>query len=506
MAYAPSIQTLPADRPVLSRFLSLLLGCLTTLAFEPFGLSLLAPLLLVPLLFVCLTVAPRDAAGHAFWYGIGLFLTGTYWIYISVVIFGEAPLWVALFLMLGLTLVMSLWLFLAGWLISRFGNGEPLWMLAVAPAAWVLIEWLRGWVLSGFPWLAFGYSQIDSGFAGWAPVVGVYGVSFAVVMSAAGVLAALTSRGLSRWISLSVIVLPWLIGGILTLVDWTEEDGEPLRATVLQYGISQDVKWLRENRQRTLDYYRDGTRIARSSDIVLWPEVAIPSLTSRERAFIAQLKSDARESGQTILFGILEDVSDRAQRKIYNSVMLLDGRRQQVYRKRHLVPFGEYFPVPDEIREWMKMLSLPHSDLSPGGAEQKLLATADGTRLAVMICYEDAYGAEQLYALPEAGVLINVSNDAWFGESIAAHQHLQIARMRSLEVERPTIRATNTGISAFIDHHGEIIREGAQFREVGMTESVQPRRGSTPYAGSGNGLIVGICLVILGFFWLRARH
>ena len=173
MAYTPKILTLPADRPKLSRLICLLLGALTTLAFAPFGLSLLTPLLLVPLLFVCMTAAPKDAAGHGFWYGVGLFLTGTYWIYISVVVFGEAPPWIAVLLMLGLTLIMALWVAFASWLISRLGRGEHLWVLAVAPAVWVLVEWLRGWVLTGFPWLAFGYSQVDSGFAGWAPVAGI---------------------------------------------------------------------------------------------------------------------------------------------------------------------------------------------------------------------------------------------------------------------------------------------------------------------------------------------
>ncbi|MDH3747048.1 MAG: apolipoprotein N-acyltransferase [Gammaproteobacteria bacterium] len=506
MAYAPTILTFPADRPKLSRLICFGLGCLTTLAFEPFGLSLLAPLLLLPLFFVCVTFSPRDAGGHAFWYGFGLFLTGTHWIYISVVVFGEAPLWIALFLMLGLTVIMSLWLYLAGWAISRLGEGEPLQLVAVAPAVWVLIEWLRGWVLSGFPWLALGYSQIDSAYAGWAPVAGVYGVSFAVVLSSAAVLATLINRGMARWISLGFVVAPWLFGGILTFVDWTEDDGKALRATVLQYGISQDQKWRRENRQGTLDYYRDGTRIARSSEIVVWPEVAVPSLMSRESAYISQLQSDARESGQTILFGILEDALDQGEPTVFNSVLLVDGVRSQVYRKRHLVPFGEYFPVPDDVREWMKMMSLPHSDLTPGEDVQELLKTSGGTRLAVMVCYEDAYGAEQLYAFPDAGILINVSNDAWFGDSIAPHQHLQIARMRSLEVGRPTIRATNTGISAFIDHNGDIVREGDQFREVAITESVQARRGSTPYVGHGNGPVIGICLVILGLFWSRTRR
>ena len=524
MAYASALVTLPADRPRLTRLIAFLLGAMTTLAFEPFGLSLLAPLLLVPLLHVFVTAAPRDAAGHAFWYGIGLFLTGTYWIYISVVDYGNAAPWLALLLMLGLALIMALWLFIAGWIISRLGHGEPLRVLAVAPAAWVLIEWLRGWVLTGFPWLAFGYAFVDSGFAGWAPVAGVYGVSFAVVLSAAGLLTALANPGFVRWVGLFFVFAPWISGALLTLQDWTEDDGPALRATVLQFGIAQDQKWRAENRQRTLDYYRDGTRIVQTSDIVVWPEVAIPSTVGRQRAYLAQLESDARESGQNIVFGILEDeirivetpddetageAGDDAPQALtetllYNSVILINASGRQVYRKRHLVPFGEYFPVPDNVRAWMSMQSLPNKDLAAGSDVQPLLETSAGTRLAVMICYEDAYGSEQLYALPDAGVLINVSNDAWFGDSIAPHQHLQIARMRSLEFGRPTIRATNTGISAFIDHEGELVRTGEQFREVAMTESVQPRRGSTPYVGSGNLPVLALCLAILAVFWARA--
>ena len=180
----------PADRPKLSRFIAFILGAATTLAFAPFEWSLLAPLLLLPLLYVFLTVTPRDAAGHGFWYGFGLYLTGTYWIYISVHVFGNAAIWIALLLMIGLTLLMATFLALAGLLISRLSQGEPWLLLFTAPAVWVLSEWVRGWILTGFPWMGFGYGQIDTWYAGWAPVLGVYGVSFMVVLSAAAALAA----------------------------------------------------------------------------------------------------------------------------------------------------------------------------------------------------------------------------------------------------------------------------------------------------------------------------
>ena len=273
----------------------------------------------------------------------------------------------------------------------------------------------------------------------------------------------------------------------------------------MQAGISQDEKWLPERRQPTLEFYQAAAWQAPDSAIIVSPEVAIPALDDEVESYIQALQADTQVSGGTILFGILERDENRGEVNIYNSVMLVAGDRRQVYRKRHLVPFGEYFPVPPKVREWMRMMNLPHNDLAAGADVQPLLETANGEKLAVAICYEDAYGAEQLYALPDASILINVSNDAWFGDSIAPHQHLQIAQMRSLEVGRAGVRATNTGISAFISHTGEILESGAQFEPVTMTLDVEPRKGSTPYASTGNKPVIGLCLLILAGFWLRSR-
>jgi apolipoprotein N-acyltransferase len=210
--------------------------------------------------------------------------------------------------------------------------------------------------------------------------------------------------------------------------------------------------------------------------------------------------------GQPVLFGILERDYDRStEGRIYNSVMLVGTDQRQVYRKRHLVPFGEYFPVPPAVREWMKMQNLPYSDLAAGDDIQPLLVAANGEVLSVAICYEDAYGAEQLYALPDTTILVNVSNDAWFGDSIAPHQHLEIARMRALEFGRFVVRSTNTGISAFIDADGGLMQTGRQFTSEVMTADVEPRRGMTPYAGTGNWPIIGLCCAVLGIFWIRNR-
>jgi apolipoprotein N-acyltransferase len=501
-----SILLLPADRPRISRAVFFLLGCLATTTFAPFGMYLLQPLLLLPLLYVCLTLSPRDAAKHAFWFGCGLFLCGTYWIYISVVVFGQAPIWIALLLMLGLVLIMAMYLWLCGWMISRLAGGEPWLLLAAAPATWVSIEWLRGWVLTGFPWLTLGYGQIDSPLAGFAPLAGVYGTSLLLLLSTTAVLVAVLTRGRQRWIAVAVVILPWLLGGILRTVDWTEPTGTAVKATLIQGGIPQDRKWLAEQFKPTLDLYLKETQRAADSEIVVWPEVAIPSVTDRVEDYIKALEAISRRDRQTIVFGILERAYERSgESRIYNSVIAVDGIRRQVYRKRHLVPFGEYFPVPDGVREWMRMMSLPHSDLSSGADAQELISARNGARLAVAICYEDAYGAEQLEALPDAELLVNVSNDAWFGDSIAPHQHLQIARMRALETGRYVIRATNTGVSAFIGPDGTILGSGPQFEPVTLTMTVERRRGNTPYAGSGNTPVIALCLLLVAGLWLRSR-
>ena len=506
MAYEKGLLHLPADWPWTSRLIAALLGALTTLTFEPMGLSLLAPLLVLPLIFVCLEVSPRDAAWHYFFFGLGLFLTGTYWIYISVAGFGGAPWWVAVILMIGLALLMSSWMWIAGYLTSRLSHGEPMLLLLMAPAAWVLIEWVRGWAFTGFPWLAFGYGQIDTWLAGWAPLVGVYGASFAMLLSTTAILVALVTDAAQRVIAVALVVAPWILGIALGFVAWTEDDGEALRTTLIQAGISQDRKWLPEQREPTLLYYRNATQMVPDSDIVVWPEVAVPSVIDREERYLDSVQRIGRANRQTIVLGILERVVEQDTVKVHNSLLVLDGSRRQVYRKRHLVPYGEYTPLlPQFMLDWLQAMDIPYPKLSPGEDSQPLLETGDGLKLATAICYEDAYPAEMLYAMPAAGVIVNVSNDAWFGDSIAAHQHLQIARMRSLEFGRPTMRATNTGISAFIGHEGEIIKAGPQFTAASLTSSVQPRKGATPYANWGNTPIVGLCVLILAFGWIRIR-
>ncbi len=497
---------LAADKPKLTRFVAFLIGCAMTMAFAPMEWGFLATLLVIPLLFLSLTTSPGDAGAHYFWFGLGLFLTGTYWIYISVHVFGNAALWIAILLMVGLSLIMAMILRLAGWLTTRLSHGEPWLLLAVGPAAWVAIEWFRGWILTGFPWMALGYSQVDGILGGWAPVLGIYGVSFMLVLSATAVLVTILVPGRQRLFALGFVLLPWIGGGILGAMEWTEPHGKPIRTTIVQGGVSQDLKWRAEQRPITMDLYRGATLSVPDSDLVVWPEVAIPAVDDQIEGYLGQVAEAATDNEQTVLLGILERSAARSDEpRIYNSVISVDANERQAYRKRHLVPFGEYFPVPAWVREWMKMQNLPHADLAAGRDVQPLLQTVGGTTIAVAICYEDAYGAEQLYAFPEADLIVNVSNDAWFGDSIAPHQHLQIARMRALETGRFAVRATNNGISAFIGPDGSLLEVGRQFAPELMTMDLRAHRGATPYVTMGNWPVIGGSLILLGIFWIRSR-
>jgi apolipoprotein N-acyltransferase len=477
-------ESVATTQPWLIRLAYGLLGVLVMLSFAPFGVYPLATLLIVPLLYAFRMSRPKQAFQLGFAFGAGLFLAGTYWLYVSIHVFGEAPLLLAIFLMLALVFIMALYYGAIGWFVARFAIGGLLPFVFIAPAAWVFSEWLRGWFLSGFPWMTLGYGQIDSPLAGWAPLIGVYGLSFMVMISASAILGMLLSSGKDRYPFIAIALLPWITGLAFGSLDWTKENGPTVRTTIVQGGVSQDRKWLPEQFQSTLDLYRESIFENGESDLVVWPEVAIPSVIDQVEYFVSRLEEDLAVRQQTLLFGILE--RDLAAEKVFNSVVGVGGGNRQIYRKRHLVPFGEYFPVPDFVREWMRLMNLPYSDIASGDAVQPLLELPGGTRLAVAICYEDAYAAEQLYALPDAGILINVSNDAWFGDSIAPHQHLEIARMRALESGREVVRATNNGVSAFIGYDGSIINQGPQFEYVAMTHDVQPRSGLTPFARLGN--------------------
>lgn len=483
------------------RLLSAAAGLTLPLAFAPFGWWWYAPVVVAACAALWLDRSPRQAAAAGFAFGAGAFLTGTYWLYISITIFGGAPAALSIFLMLGLVLIMAVYYAATAWLVARLTARDSRRVLWALPGAWVAMEWVRGWFLSGFPWLSLGYAQTDGPLAGFVPLGGVYGASLAVVVLAAALIVLVREP---RWrvpLAILVVAVP-AAGAALARVDWTEPRGPALRASLVQGAITQDRKWLPEERAPTLALYRRLTLAEADADIVVWPEVAVPAETSQVADYLADIDRIMEARDASLLLGIMDYDEDLGG--FSNSVRLL-GPGEGIYRKRHLVPFGEYFPVPDFVREWMRLMSLPYTDTAAGPERPELL-TAAGEKVALTICYEDAFGAEQLYALPEATLLVNVSNDAWFGDSIAPHQHLQIARLRSLEAGRWQLRATNTGITAFIDPGGRIHSRVPQFETAVLRARVQPRTGLTPYAATGNGPVVGLCLALLAAGWFVTRR
>jgi apolipoprotein N-acyltransferase len=363
----------------------------------------------------------------------------------------------------------------------------------LSPASYVLTEWLRGWTLSGFPWLSVGYGQIDGPLAAWAPIGGVYAVSL-VTAVLGGIVLTLVSgtardRALAAMVAVVVALSTWALSGR----DWTVPEGKPLRVALVQGAIPQLLKWEPGEQRATLELYASLTVALHERDLVVWPEAAIPVPDDLVPEYLSDLARLAESRNWQLLVGIL---THDPQSDEYRNSLLALGRERGVYHKRHLVPFGEYFPVPDMVRSWMRLMNLPYSDIAPGKPQQPLLR-AHGVGLAPTICYEDAFGAEQLGFLPAAGLLVNVSNDAWFGDTIAPHQHLQMARMRSLETGRYLVRSTNTGITAIIDHRGNVRATIPSFEPEVLTGVAQPYSGATPYVRAGNYPVVLTCLLIL---------
>jgi apolipoprotein N-acyltransferase len=475
-------------------------GALLACAFAPFGLWPLGVLSPAVLMWLWQDTTPRRAAWLGFWYHAGTFIAGTYWLYISIHIFGAAPIWVALLLMIGLVVIMGLYHAALGYSIARWlpARGLTRWVLGM-PAAWLLIEWWRGWFLSGFSWLSLGYSQTDSWLGNFAPVVGVYGISALLLVCAGALVALVIGRGRERSIAAGVLIAPWVVGLLLGRIAWTHASGPPVTVAVVQGAIPQDIKWLDSNRQTTLDLYHNLTQRALGRRLIVWPESAPPDLANNLLPYIKQVYGEAHARGSGLVFGVVRaDDQDR----YFNSVLAIDETISW-YDKSHLVPFAEFFPVPAFVRAWLRLMSLPYSDFTRGARNQAPLA-AGGLKLGATVCYEDAYGSSMLGVLHQADALVNVTNDAWFGHSTARHQHFQIARMRAMEAGRYLIRAANDGISGIIGPRGEVVARAPEFTPYVLESAVVPRTGLPPYARVGNWPVVLIAVLALAYgLWVR---
>ena len=408
-------------------------------------------------------------------FGCGYFGFGVYWVYNSLHVFGMAPPLVAGSITALLAIVLALFpaaAFAAWHAAGRRHGDRALWLL---PAFWFGLEWLRGWILTGLPWLSLGYSQIDSPLAGYAPLVGVYGISAVCMLLAVALYRLLHGR---RYLMLAPLLLLPLAGFALQFIAWTEAQGEGLRVTVVQGNIPQEVKWRRDQQQNIFNTYWRETSRHWDSDLIVWPETARLGHSGEiGDSLLAPMQQAAIDNGSAILAGLV--FSDSARAHFYNSMILL-GEERVVYHKRHLVLFGEYYPMRWLLDLLSGVISIPYSDLTPGPLEQPAMRVG-GYTLGASICFEDVFSREIMLALPQANLLVNLTNDAWFGNSSAPHQHLQIARMRARETGRVMIRAANTGVSAFIDHEGRLVGQTRQFETASISGIVHGRVGTTPF-------------------------
>jgi apolipoprotein N-acyltransferase len=481
------------------RWLALAAGLALAAAFAPLDLWVLSIVCPAVLFLLWQYATPREAAWRGALFTGGTFLAGTYWIYHSVHEIGHAPLPIAVALMLGLVVIMGAYSAALGWLAARYAPAAgPARCMLLLPSGWVLVEWLRGWLLSGFPWLSLGYAHLDTPLRGYAPVLGVFGVGLVAALTAGALVTLVLGGRAARITAAATVLVVWLAGTGLTRVEWTEPRANSLSVALVQGAVPQTMKWQPGQRERTERLYLDLSRPHFGADLVVWPEASIPALASDLGDFLAAVRAEAGAQGTALVMGLLRN--EPATDAYYNAMVAWDPARPQLeqwYAKRRLVPFGEFFPVPSAVRSWLKLMDLPYSDFEAGSDRQPALEVA-GERLAATICYEDAYGTEQRRMVRESTLLVNVSNDAWFGDSTAPHQHLDISRMRSIEAARPTLRATNDGITALIEHDGRVLDALPQFQPGVLEGRVTPRSGLTPYLRAGNLPVLALLLVGIG--------
>ena len=484
--------------------LALLSGVAGVAAFAPFGGFPLAWLALGSLYLLLVPAAdgdgiPREGALIGGLFGLGSFLAGVSWVFVSLATFGGMPVPAAGLATLFFCAALALYPALVGALFARLAPPAPWRRGLIFAALWTLAEWLRGGLFTGFPWLSSGYSQTPpSPLAGFAPIAGVYGVSLVTALTGAFLAEGLKNLCGERQkqrntVTLAAALAVILLGSAaLSGRAWTTPQGQTLRVALLQGNIAQDDKWLPEKLGESLRVYYTLMR-DNPAKLTVLPEAALPM-------FIAEVPADyleamgqlaARQDGD-LLFGIV--TGDRS--RYANSVVGLGASGKQRYDKSHLVPFGEF--VPPGFAWFMDKVRIPMSNFTPGEKTQAHFLV-DGRKIAVNICYEDVFGEEIIRALPEAALLVNVSNVAWFGESLAPAQHLQIARMRALETGRMILRATNTGITAIIGADGEVLAALPPFTRAALTGEVLAYAGSTPFARWGNGPAVAATFLLLAF-------
>ena len=477
--------------------IAFLAGAATVLTFAPVGMFPLAVASFGMLVHLWMHASPGRAFRVGFLFGAGLFGAGVSWVYVSLSEFGGMPPPLAALATVLFCALLALFTGAAGWLQARIPAPAALRACLLIPAAWTLAEWLRSWVLSGFPWLSLGYGAAGWPLQGYAPLVGVFGISF--LMAALAGLAWVFVVQRARLLPAALFIAVVGAGQALRAVEWTAPAGAPLGVALLQGNIAQEMKFRPERYAQILDTYARLAEGATAKLIVL-PETAVPRFYDAvDPAYLERLGAAARRNGGDLLLGV---PTRRSSAEYYNSVISLGMAPRQPYHKVHLVPFGEF--VPPGFGWTLRLIDIPLSDFSRGSPRQPPIEAA-GQRIAVNICYEDAFGDEIARRLPEATLLVNVSNVAWFGNSLAPAQHLQIARLRAIETGRMHLTTANTGITAVIDRDGRVLERLPQFVEGRLEALARGYSGMTPYARMRDWPAVIAALAVLLLATLVAR-
>ncbi len=475
-------------------------------AFAPYNLIFLAVLSPAVLIGLWLISSPKRAFVRGYLYGIGYFGLGVSWVAVSMYRFGGMSMPLAT---IATAVFILIWAFipaLLSFIVVRYFQHVRLTikLLLVMPSLWVLFEWVRSWLFTGFPWILLGYSEVDGPLAGYGPVFGVYGISWLLMFCAGLLVLVILERGKWRYYYVAGFLAILAAGLLAAQIQWTQPLNKPLKVSLIQGNIPQDIKWRPEQRRPTIDLYTRLTQENWDSDLIIWPETAIPLYYYQAEGILQRLAEEARANRSDLLVGI--PVIDFSNGKRYYNSMVSLGSKTDFYHKRHLVPFGEYLPLQSILGKLLDFFQIPMADFSSGPAEKSYLQVA-GVNAGISICYEDVFGEEVIHALPQANILVNVSNDAWFGDSFAPHQHLQKARMRAIETGRPMLRATNNGVSALIDEKGKFIAVSPQFEQYVVTGKVQPMTGRTPFSVYGNWVVIAFSafLLVVGFYFSRSK-
>ncbi len=491
--------------PTLLLLLSAIAGALTTLAIPPYTYWWIAPITLAILAYnLHQQKFKKTLFLHAFLFGLGFFGTGTSWVFVSIYQFGSTslPLAIAMTSLFVITVAAFFALPFCG--LSYFKNS--VWRLLLGfPLFWVLSEWARSWILTGFPWLYLGYGYIDTPLASWAPVGGVLFVSLisAFISSVFCILFLKSANQKLKLLSVITVVIFWAEGSALKSHEWTEPAGEPINVGIVQPNIPQELKWSPEFRDPTLEILTLLSEDLWENDLIVWPEAAIPDVYFRAEELLNQLDKQALNSNTSLITGILYD--DREQQKYFNSLLGL-GNSEGLYFKQRLVPFGEYVPLESWLRGLITFFNLPTSFIAAGEKNQASISIGDYT-IASSICYEIVYPALVAQQAKDSSAIITVSNDAWFGKSIGPLQHFHMARMRAIETGRYVVRGTNNGVSAIIGPDGSIKQQSEQFIRTSIDGQITPMQGNTPYLIWRNYFILAVLgLLFIGLIVLDHRY